>query len=148
MSADAAIVQVATWTAIAATGYLLVRGCADVLHARPGAAKGALGLALVGCLAGGGVALAASGDGHAPRPAVSVGWPVSAHERSARSVVVRRGDSLWTIAADRLTRPTAVHIANAWPRWWHTNRRVLGPDPNLIRPGQQLRPPVHLRSRS
>lgn len=148
MDADAAIVQVATWTAIAAAGYLAVRVCVSAVRARPGAAKGALGLALVGCLVGGGAALAAPGEGHGPRPVVSAGWPVSAPGRHEPTVVVRRGDCLWTIASRRLDRPTAAHIASAWPRWWRTNRRVLGPDPNLIRPGQQLRPPIHLRSRS
>jgi hypothetical protein len=34
-----------------------------------------------------------------------------------------------------------VDIAAAWPRWYAANRAVIGPDPGLIRPGQELMPP-------
>ena len=38
-------------------------------------------------------------------------------------------------------RPEPRAVAAAWPRWWHANRAVVGPDPDLIRPGQVLHPP-------
>lgn len=57
-------------------------------------------------------------------------------------VVVRRGDTLWDIAA-RALGPGAsdADIAASWPRWHAANRSTIGPDPDLILPGQQLRPP-------
>jgi len=61
----------------------------------------------------------------------------------AGAVTVRPGDSLWTIAAARLG-PSAnpARIAAAWPRWFAANRAVIGADPDLVRPGQVLRPPA------
>lgn len=57
-------------------------------------------------------------------------------------VVVRRGDSLWRIAARQLgPRATDAQIAAAWPRWYAANRAVVGPDPDLLLPGQHLLPP-------
>lgn len=56
--------------------------------------------------------------------------------------VVRRGDTLWDIAARHLgPAATAAQIAGEWPRWYAANRQVIGADPDLIRPGQQLAPP-------
>jgi hypothetical protein len=60
--------------------------------------------------------------------------------------VVLRGDCLWDIAAADLTNaagssPTAATIADAVAAWWTTNRSVIGPDPDLLLPGQVLHPP-------
>jgi hypothetical protein len=57
-------------------------------------------------------------------------------------VVVRRGDTLWDIAA-RALGPDAsdADIAASWPRWHAANRSTIGPDPDLILPGQLLGPP-------
>ena len=57
-------------------------------------------------------------------------------------VVVRRGDTLWDIAARALgPNASAADIAASWPRWYAANRSTIGPDPDLILPGQLLRPP-------
>ena len=58
-------------------------------------------------------------------------------------VVVRRGDTLWSIAA-RFLGPaaTAEEVAREWPRWHAANRHALGDDPDLIQPGQVLHPPT------
>jgi nucleoid-associated protein YgaU len=57
-------------------------------------------------------------------------------------VVVRRGDSLWRIAERHLgADATDAEVAVEWPRWWHANRRVVGPDPDLLLPGTRLTPP-------
>ncbi|MFK4295052.1 LysM repeat protein [Arthrobacter sp. GAS37] len=72
--------------------------------------------------------------------------PQRAAEQSASpnqgEVVVKRGDSLWSIAARQLG-PLAsdVDIALQWPKWYATNRNVIGDDPGLIVPGQILQPP-------
>jgi nucleoid-associated protein YgaU len=56
--------------------------------------------------------------------------------------VVRRGDSLWSIAARHLGPGASdAEIAAQWPRWWHANRAVIGTDPDLILPGTRLIPP-------
>ncbi len=58
------------------------------------------------------------------------------------SYVVRRGDALWDIAARHLgSDATAADIARAWPRWYATNRAVIGADPSVIRPGEILHQP-------
>ena len=57
-------------------------------------------------------------------------------QREARDpasfVRVRPGDTLWGIATDRLGSGAE------WPRLYAPNRNVVGPDPDLIRPGQRL----------
>ncbi|MGO4384561.1 LysM peptidoglycan-binding domain-containing protein [Specibacter sp. RAF43] len=58
------------------------------------------------------------------------------------SVVVHAGDSLWSIAAASLgPYATDVEVSAAWPAWYRTNRAVIGPDPNVILPGQLLQAP-------
>lgn len=149
MHADAAIVSVATWTAVVAAGCLTVLVCATALRTRAVAARAVVGLGLAAGLTGGGVALAAPAHDGKHRPTVvSAGWPVTSGEHRGPRVVVQPGDCLWAIAARRLDRPTPSHVAASWPRWWHRNRGVVGPDPDLIQPGQLLRPPVPARSRT
>ncbi|NYF99139.1 LysM peptidoglycan-binding domain-containing protein [Janibacter cremeus] len=59
-----------------------------------------------------------------------------------QSVVVRRGDTLWSIVATRLgPAATDLEIARAWPRWHKANRTAIGEDPHSLRPGTQLTPP-------
>lgn len=64
----------------------------------------------------------------------------------AAAVVVRAGDSLWSLAEASLRRagtsePTDRQVAQAWPRWWAANREVVGDDPDLLLPGTVLRAP-------
>lgn len=57
-------------------------------------------------------------------------------------VVVRAGDTLWTLAAVQLgPLATDPEIAEHWPRWFRVNRAAIGNDPNLLLPGQILRAP-------
>jgi hypothetical protein len=54
-------------------------------------------------------------------------------------LVVTAGDTLWSLAADRLgPDPTAGEIAAAWQRLYAANREVVGPDPSHIEPGQRI----------
>lgn len=58
-------------------------------------------------------------------------------------VVVLAGDTLWSIAAEHLGPGVDdVAIDTAWHAWYATNRDVIGDDPDLILPGQRLRPPA------
>jgi nucleoid-associated protein YgaU len=57
-------------------------------------------------------------------------------------VTVRRGDTLWDLAARGLGPDAAdAEVAAEWPRWYAANRDVVGADPDLLLPGQQLVPP-------
>ncbi|WP_294565719.1 LysM peptidoglycan-binding domain-containing protein [uncultured Arthrobacter sp.] len=66
----------------------------------------------------------------------------AAPDADSARVVVRRGDSLWSIAAARLG-PLAsdADIAASWPRWYARNASLIGPDPDLLTPGQTLAAP-------
>jgi Tfp pilus assembly protein FimV len=67
----------------------------------------------------------------------------SGHRAAATSIVVQPGDTLWTIASRRLgAGATGVAITAAWHAWYAANRSTIGPDPNLIRPGQRLTVPA------
>jgi LysM repeat protein len=75
----------------------------------------------------------------APRVPRATQQPAAARPAA---VVVRRGDSLWRIAAAHLPgRPSDRRIAASWPRWYSANRQLIGTDPNVIRPGEVLHAP-------
>lgn len=84
-------------------------------------------------------AVAAGSAGHDDRAD-----PQSAAAPGAEHVV-RPGDTLWEIARDGLQAAgrsaEPADVALAWPRWYAVNADVVGPDPDLIRPGQVLVPP-------
>jgi hypothetical protein len=120
----------------------------------PASLRTAAGVALgVGIVVGGPAAAAAPTAQHAavevpdwpaadPPPAPP-DWP-STTPTPAEYVVVP-GDCLWRIAEDRLVegglQPSDADVADAVDRWWTTNADVIGPDPDLIRPGQVLLAP-------
>ncbi|MFQ4147178.1 hypothetical protein AAGW05_00535 [Arthrobacter sp. LAPM80] len=57
-------------------------------------------------------------------------------------VVVKGGDSLWSIVAAALGPYSSdLDVALAWPGWYTANRETIGPDPNIILPGQVLHAP-------
>jgi LysM domain-containing protein len=57
--------------------------------------------------------------------------------------VVRVGDTLWDIAvADLEDRADDARITAHWHRIYRLNRAVIGADPHLIDPGQELRLPT------
>jgi hypothetical protein len=98
-------------------------------------------------------------DWPAPGPAATPvpDWPTGAAPTAeapaapttapaADSRVVVRGDCLWHIAADSLLGqlgrlPSDGEVAAAVQAWWSANADVIGPDPDLLVPGQVLRPP-------
>jgi hypothetical protein len=90
-----------------------------------------------------GVTIQASDDaGSAPGPSWSPEISASASSHGEVAIVVRRGDSLWSIAARHLgPAATTAQIDAEWHRWFATNRQVIGDDANAIEPGQLLSPP-------
>ncbi len=84
----------------------------------------------------------------APATAPPVLGPLGGAPRAGTSVeehvVVRRGDTLWDIAARHLGRSaTTAEIAHEWPRWHVANRALIGNDPDRLQPGQRLSPPTN-----
>jgi nucleoid-associated protein YgaU len=59
--------------------------------------------------------------------------------------VVRPGDSLWAIAARLLRNHDPAAVAAAWPELYRLNAATIGPDPDLIHPGTELRLPATWR---
>lgn len=83
-----------------------------------------------------------------PQPRAASARPVTGPElvtsgsrgcAPAAELVVRRGDTLWHLAARALgPGASAAEIAAEWPRWWAVNRERVGDDPDLILPGTRL----------
>ena len=82
-------------------------------------------------------------SGHASRTASTSALSSEPDSLAApTSVTVKVGDSLWSIAARSLPADASqAQIATATDRWHHANRAVIGADPNVLFPGQQLTPP-------
>ena len=101
----------------------------------------------------------ADDDGATPLPPVRAASSESAAPRppapgAARVHRVRSGDTLWDLAEEQLsgrrpdgeaapatTRPHAAEVAAQVRSLHHTNRSVVGADPDLLLPGQELRLP-------
>ncbi|EON24713.1 hypothetical protein CF8_1200 [Nocardioides sp. CF8] len=76
-----------------------------------------------------------------PAPRAASRPAAAAASRRPAAITVRTGDSLWSIAADRLGPDAAVaDIDAAWRDLYAANRDAIGPDPDLIRPGLDLEP--------
>ncbi len=77
----------------------------------------------------------ATGSAAPPAPAPAPAAP-------AHSVVVRRGDTLWALARrDLAPGADTAAVAGRWHAIYALNRAVVGADPDVIHPGQQLRLP-------
>lgn len=93
-----------------------------------------------------GIAAHAAPAPTAPAAVSSLG-PLGQHPQTGTKagghVVVRRGDTLWHIAARHLgPGATSAEIAHEWPRWHAVNHELIGLDPDRIQPGQRLVPPA------
>jgi len=60
---------------------------------------------------------------------------------SVATHTVTRGESLWAITA-RIRGGDDRDVAKAWPELYSLNRDIVGPDPDLLLPGQELRIPA------
>jgi hypothetical protein len=74
-------------------------------------------------------------------PLPNLDRPIAGRPPLTDPVAVRPGDTLWAIAARTSPVATDAAVRRSWPRWYAANRAAIGPDPDLIRPGQHLRPP-------
>ena len=123
-------------------------GVADAWRGTPRAGRhGVRRLALAAC----GIAVASvlTAPAHAgtddPRSDPLSGLPLPeraegpAHPRQ-HAVVVRPGDTLWALAEHDLPAPaTDRQVTARWHAVYLHNRDVIGPDPDLIQPGQVLK---------
>jgi nucleoid-associated protein YgaU len=59
--------------------------------------------------------------------------------RTSGAVLVHPGDCLWTIAArDLAPGASAAEIERRWQAIYHANQTLIGPDPDVVEPGQHL----------
>lgn len=78
----------------------------------------------------------------APGPVASAPVRAAREPQAGHELVVRSGDTLWTIAARHLgPEASDIDIALEWPRWFENNRAVIGSDPDALLPGQILKAP-------
>lgn len=118
---------------LAACGATLAAGLALPAHADPGTAG-------VGSppSPGTGAALLTG----LPLPTRATAGDPTATAATPDIHVVRPGESLWSIAADRLPADASdLQITAAWQAVHRANRAVVGPDPDLVHPAQRLRLP-------
>lgn len=150
-AAVAVLAVVWLWAAASITAIAAVRGRVDPSPGVPApvrrAVLAACGVALSGGLVAG-PAHATPGRPHEERSAaptsVVSGLPVPDRALStAEVVVVRPGDSLWSIARQRLgPDATDADVDAAWRELYALNRDVIGPDPDVVHPAQRLRMPI------
>jgi nucleoid-associated protein YgaU len=152
---DEALVHLCLAALVVAAAWAWLQIVAGVADAWRGAAPGrgvlrrlavaACGAALVGSLAGPAVAAPAGPTTHSRVSDPLAGLPLperaegGTHPAPGR-VVVRTGDTLWGLAAEDLGRlATPRAITEHWHHLYAVNRAAIGPDPDLILPGQVLR---------
>ncbi|HET9421113.1 MAG TPA: LysM peptidoglycan-binding domain-containing protein [Nocardioides sp.] len=164
-AAAAALVACASWAWVVAG---IVVGQALVGRPRataPGVPHWLRAFVLLACglvvVSGAAAQAADGGDGGRPDPReVLAGLPPpervlgglrpvpTAPEPTHRLHVVRTGDTLWDIAAADLGETAGDERVTAhWHRIHRLNHAVIGSDPDLIHPGQQLRMPTPQQDR-
>lgn len=86
------------------------------------------------------------GSANSPASAPRAHTPPRAEPHTdVTTATVRPGDSLWSIAERHLPPDaTDAQVAHAVTSWYSQNREVIGDDPDIIHPGQQLREPKEL----
>jgi nucleoid-associated protein YgaU len=86
------------------------------------------------------------GDSEARPPASSVVLDLEPTVLRPTSIVVRRGDCLWSLATDLVGRGArASDVAAAVDALYRTNRQRIGPDPDRVLAGTTLTIPEALR---
>ncbi len=144
----------ASWLLAACAAWLVLLGAAALIEAITAGRLRAL--SWVGCppvlrralLAGLGAVLAHAPGSVAATSSREPAEPTGLLAAPARTLgpsaptsrlLVRPGDTLWRLSAERLpTRASAAEVCLAVQRLHHRNRGVIGPDPDLLLPGQRL----------
>ncbi len=86
--------------------------------------------------------VAPTGTAGAPVTAPPASAPITPPAPTGGTVEVRTGDTLWGLAARALgPDATDAAIAAEWPRWYAANASTIGPDPDVLEPGQVLTVP-------
>ncbi len=63
-------------------------------------------------------------------------------DKASREIIVKPGDTLWSIADAQLGRQaTIAEISAFWPRIYEANRNVIGENPDHLEPGMVLQVP-------
>jgi nucleoid-associated protein YgaU len=79
-------------------------------------------------------------------PGFTIARPVRAGQvppESPADITVLAGDTLWDIAARNLGPAASdVDVALHWPRWYQANKAEIGENPDVLLPGQILKPPA------
>ena len=148
---DEALVRLCLGALALAAGWAWLQAMAGVADAWRGTprvgrrgvppqAQAASGMALAS-----GLTAPAHADTDGPRADPLSGLPLPeraegpAHPRH-HALVVRPGDTLWALAEQDLPAPaTDRQVSARWRAVYRRNRGVIGPDPDLIRPGQVLK---------
>lgn len=159
---DAALVLLASWALLAAVTWAFLVSLAVLVHATTG--RSALlrtccpqawrGAALVLCgaaLVSGAAAptFAADGAGAPPTHRQASGataLPALDRPPGTARITVVPGDSLWRIAAREHPGMSVAEVAEAVRELYAGNHQVIGPDPDLLHPGQRLVPTHHERT--
>ncbi len=160
------LVTGATWALVLAVAWgvlVLASALLEVasdgrlaLTARVGCPQGVRRLLLTGLgvlLAGGGAIVTGPASATPPprdpgrpgqEPGRAVTLPVPARptgtapEAPRQRIEVQPGDSLWALSQQGAPSASAPEVARLVERTYRDNRRTIGPDPDLIRPGQRL----------
>lgn len=112
----------------------------------PSAGSASAGSASAGSSSAGSPSAGASAANHSADGASadrSAGAPAGTAPTDARQpITVQPGDTLWAIAGRSLPiGATDPQIDETWRQWFAANAAVIGQNPDLILPGQQLLPP-------
>ena len=148
---DAALVRLCLGALALAAGWAWLQVMAGVADAWRGTTRHRrsrvrrLALAACGVALASALAAPAQAGTDGPRSDPLSGLPLPeraegpAHHRH-HQVVVRPGDTLWALAEHDLPAPaTDRQVSVRWHAVYRRNRGVIGPDPDLILPGQVLK---------
>jgi len=148
---DEALVRLCLGVLALAAVWAWLQGMAGVADAWRGSPRAEhrgvrrLALAACGLAIAGALAAPAQADPDGPPHDPLAGLPLpdraegAAHPKH-RDVVVHPGDTLWALAERDLPEPaTDRRVTAHWHDVYRRNRGVIGPDPDLIRPGQVLK---------
>ncbi len=84
---------------------------------------------------------AATGTPPAKLPLPSTQQNSTQQDSTQQTIVVQAGDCLWSIVEAKNVAASDQTIAKSVAAWHRANRSVIGPNPDLLQPGQRLTEP-------